>query len=219
VSASARATPFATAVRTPGALPTRSGVLPVIRDRLNNGSSAVVLDVGPPDSGILDFLHGAACRVYFNTTRGAFPDRLRLGQLTAENLPGLLDSLVPRQRPVAFDLVFLWHYLDYLDRELIQVFLRWLIALCRPGAWLYFMTHQGTTLPRASAPLHISPDGEIEFPHGAPGGVAPRHPTRVFMDWMPGWRMHKLYLTQSGVQENLFQFGDAPGADGGRHQG
>lgn len=196
----------------------RSGLLPVLREQLLERPGSNVLDLGSPASGVLDCLAGTFCRVYCDTASTALPTRFRRQQLTLDNLATLVDAVVPRSGPVAFDVIMLWHYLDYLERELIPAFLQRVINLCRPGAWLYFMTHQGTAMPAASGPLRVTAEGMIEFSCEQTDNIAPRYPARLFSDWVPGCRMYKFYLMQNCVQENLFQYDGAAARTRERNQ-
>lgn len=189
----------------------RSGLIPLLRERVDRFADAAVLDLGPPDSGLLELLRGCSCRVYYNTFPDALPARLQRGQLDVADIDTLFASFWSGlDDGLCFDVVLAWDYLDYLAPEALQQLVMKVAARCRPGAWFYCQTHQGVAMPKLPARFHIETvannEAHIATQTGVPVQASKRLPGKVLLGWMSGFTMYKLYLMQDAKQEHLFCF-------------
>lgn len=187
----------------------RSGLLPLLRERIGRFAGSSVLDLGPPSSGLLEYLGGSRCRVHYNTLRDALPARLQRGDLASCDLTTVVETLGSRNGgPRSFDVILAWDYLDYLAPEQLQPLVTGLTSQCRPGAWLYCQTYQGVAMPAQPARFQIDATvaGEVCFTTEPADAVrAPRRlPGNVLLGWMSGFSILKLHLMQDAKQEHLF---------------
>ena len=197
----------------------RSGLLPILRERVEGITDPRVLDLGPPNSGLLECLRDCRCRVYYNTLPGALPARLQQGQLDAADIDTVLSSFWSGlDSGLSFDVVLAWDYLDYLAPECLQQLIKSIAARCRPGAWFYCQTHQGVAMPKRPARFFIETPQKNSVQLATEPVVtvqaSKRLPGKVLLGWMSGFSIHKLYLMQDAKQEHLFCY-DAGSRNGG----
>jgi len=191
------------------------------------GKRLTVLDLGPARASTVAYFNGSRCRLGIaNLPAG-------LAALNAAgDKPGkqqLLRELVPAELFAATDLVLAWDLLDYMDKATIAVFMNQLLACLRPGALVHAMVaYSASMLPEPPPPmeLHVTAPAAGVAAQGRGGGQtvaapgvgimrcesvvngsrpAPRYPTGILLDLMPGFRVERSTLLRNGVQEYLFK--------------
>jgi hypothetical protein len=186
----------------------RSGIMPVLRERLFAAPGSCVLDLGPPSTNKFSFFTGAPCRFYTNN----LPDNLFVRLAT----PGTafndedFQELVPQSGPSGFDVVLAWDYFDYLQAPALKSLCTWLGKHCRPGALIYFLISHAKAIPDAPAHIDLIDDDHLRYESGPLVRETNRLAPRVLEGLMPNFRIHKLYLLGNGVQEHLYSYQPSP---------
>lgn len=191
----------------------RSGLLPVLHERAGAQAGMRILDLGLPSNGLLEYLCGTRCRVYYYTFTTALPVRLQNHALDNRPAINAFTSELKQAGFPRFDAVLLWDYLEYLPPGLPEEFLRSVQHLCQPGAWLYLQTHQSVSMPEHPSRFYISSDADgsacitcASDPLPLRQQAARRTAPKILLKWLPGFAIHKLYLMQDVKQEHLFSY-------------
>ncbi len=183
-----------------------SGLLPVIRDHVAEQPGCKVLDLGYPNSGILEYLRGTPCRVYYNTEKDALAARMQNGCFDSHTGASLECGF----SGMRFDVVLVWDYFEYISTENLHALGRQISAWCLPGALFYLQTHQGSTMPATPVKYQIFTDskGAVRLENQIYVKVQPARRTAAnrLLECLPGFTIYKLHLMQDVRQEHLFLY-------------
>ena len=186
-----------------------SGLLPLIRARLQDYPRSRVLDFGLPTTSKLDYFSRCGARIFWNNLPGGVGDVLRNG--SDGDLPsvGDLEQFFLPGNDQRFDVVLLWDYLEHISFPAARDLLGQLLEHFSPGCWVYFLISQSSTVPVRPAEIDITLDQYLRYTTVPETRTAPRYAPKVMEQAMPGFQILKLYLMKNGVQEHLFRY--APG--------
>jgi hypothetical protein len=174
-------------------------------ERMQTGSRAVVLDLGPARPETIAVLGGFRCRLDIaDLTEGleelnAEPDRRRLRTAA--------EAMLPPRRPEPVDIVLCWDILNYLRPPALTAVMECVAARGGPGTLthglvVYSAKHMSVR-PGRFVPLpdhtlaNLAPPGEQR--------TAPRYSPEDLARCMPGFNVERARLLRNGMQEFLFR--------------
>jgi len=179
----------------------RSGVLPVIRDILNQ-ENASVFDLGPPTSKKHNYLCGSGARVYWDNTPGSFSNTFH--GTGADQMSTLLKKWTPPRLDGPLGLILAWSYFDYLKLEDLKVWFNKLNEFVAIGSRIYFLIHHSVYIPDSAPLFDLEINDMLQYSTASVGTAASRHPPKQLEQMMPGFEIEKLFLMSNGLQEHLF---------------
>jgi hypothetical protein len=163
---------------------------------------AVVLDLGPARTETVALFSQFRCRLEF----ADLGDCCEL--LNAESEPlQMIESLLPRRRQEAADIVLCWDLLNYLQRPVLKTLMARVAARSRPGTLVHALI--AYSAPRMSArPERYAalPDGRllIRRTTGAEC-AAPRYTPEDLRHCLPDYIVESAMLLKNGMQEFLLR--------------
>jgi SAM-dependent methyltransferase len=176
----------------------RSGLLPRLSE-FQERRAEDALDLGAISGEKLRLLAPFARRVSFDNFPGCTADLL-----AADDVPSADELCTSLRLPGPFDLVFLWDFLDYIDRGSLRPFLQKIAEACRPGALVYFLVSQTRFVPATPSVLDVRPPDQLVFRNEPWTRTSSRHPPQVVKEMMPRFEIRKLFLLKNGIQEHVF---------------
>lgn len=179
-----------------------SGILPLVCRLVEEEPGCNVVDLGNASTeNCMRFSRNGA-RVFLDTSGNSLRSKvLRSNELEDSDIDDLLAYC-----PDAIDVLLFWDMLDYLTTESIERLMGRFAETMRPGGLLYAMVSQQYRIPVEPALIDVIDDGHLRFQYGPLDREGPHYAPKQLEQWMPGFRIEKLYLMQNGVQEHLFLF-------------
>ena len=181
---------------------------PLFRRLLESQSAerrAVVLDLGPARMETVALFSQFRCRLEFADLGDS------LDQLNGEADPLLLrqkaESLLPRRRQEAADIVLCWDLLNYLQRPALMTLMARVAARSRPGTLLHaLIVYSAPRMPARPDRYAALPDGRliIQRTTGAEC-AAPRYTPEDLRHCLPDYTVETAMLLKNGMQEFLLR--------------
>ncbi len=195
---------------TPQTATLRSGLLPLIRTRLQETPGSRVLDFGLPTTNKLTYLSQPQTRVFWNNLPEGLGDGMRRGFDDEPLTDGELKEFFVTDEQPSFDVILFWDYFDYMTFESVRVLMRQLARHCQHDTWIYFLVSQAADMPPVPADIDLTLDDCLRYTALPATRTAPRYAPKVMEEGMPGFHILKLYLLKNGVQEHLFHYKAMP---------
>lgn len=205
----ARLTPDHGPALDPQSVTLRSGLLPLIRARLQDHPRSRVVDFGLPTTNKLVYFSRCRSRIFWNNWPGGVGEVLRSGGAGELAKVGDIKQFFIPGDTERFDVILLWDYLEHISFPAARDLLGQLLEYYAPGCWVYFLISQSSGVPIRPADIDITLDHCLRYTTVPEARTAPRYAPKVMEQAMPGFQILKLYLMKNGVQEHLFRF--APG--------
>lgn len=181
---------------------------PLFRRLLESQSAerrAVVLDLGPARMETVALFSQFRCRLEFADLGDG------LDQLNGEADPLLLrqkaESLLPRRRQEAADIVLCWDLLNYLQRPALKTLMACVAARSRPGTMVHaLIVYSAPRMPARPDRYAALPDGRllIQRTTGAEC-AAPRYTPEDLRHCLPDHAVESAMLLKNGMQEFLLR--------------
>lgn len=179
-----------------------SGILPVICRRVGAEPGCNLVDLGTSSTDNSMIFSRAGAKVFIDTSRKNLRSEVALRKdLSPADIDEIFDYC-----PDAIDVLLFWNILDYLSLEAIDHLMGRICGVMRPGGLLYAMVSQQYYISTYPASIDIVAEDRLNFRAGPPDREGPHYAPKLLEQYMPGFRIEKLYLMQNGVQEHLFLF-------------
>jgi hypothetical protein len=181
---------------------------PLFRRLLELQSSdrrAVILDLGPARTETVALFSQFRCRLEF-TDLGEHCE-----QLNAETDPALLlqrvESVLPRRRREAADIVLCWDLLNYLQRPALKTLMAQVAVRSRPGTLVHaLIAYSAPRMPAKPDRYAALPDGQLIIRHTTGAEcAAPRYTPEDLRHCLPDYTVESAMLLKNGMQEFLFR--------------
>lgn len=184
----------------------RSGILPIVCRLIHEERGCNVVDLGSASTENCMRFSRSGARVYMDTSGGSLRSKvLQSSELGTSDIDELLAY-----SPDAIDVLLFWDMLDYLSVDSIGRLMHRFGDVMRPGGLLYAMVSQQFRIPVEPALIDVLEADRLRFQFGPLDREGPHYAPKQLEQWMPGFRIEKLYLMQNGVQEHLFLFEGMP---------
>ncbi len=167
---------------------------------------AVILDLGPARMETVALFGQFRCRLEFADVVSD-----GLDQLNAETDPALLremaESLLPRRRQEATDIVLCWDILNYLQRPALAALMARVAARSRPGTLTHaLIAYSAAHMPARPNRYAALPDGHlIVQPTTGADCAAPRYSPEDLRHCLPDYTVESAMLLKNGMQEFLLR--------------
>ena len=166
---------------------------------------AVILDLGPARTETVALFSQFRCRLEFADLGDC------CGQLNAETDPlqlqQLVESLLPRRRREAADVVLCWDLLNYLQRPTLKTLMARVAARSRPGTLVHTLIAYSTPrMPARPDRYAALPDGRLIIrPTTGTDCAAPRYTPEDLRHCLPDYTIDSAMLLKNGMQEFLLR--------------
>lgn len=166
---------------------------------------AVVLDLGPARMETVALFSQFRCRLEFVALCDG------LDQLNREADPVLLreqvESLLPRRRQEAADIVLCWDLLNYLQRPALKALMAGVAVRSRPGTLVHtLIAYSESHMPARPERCAALPDGRLIIQHTtAAVCAAPRYTPEDLRHCLPDYTVESAMLLRNGMQEFLLR--------------
>jgi hypothetical protein len=164
---------------------------------------AVILDLGPARTETVALFSQFRCRLEFADLGDC------CGQLNAETDPlqQLVESLLPRRRREAADVVLCWDLLNYLQRPALKTLMAGVAARCRPGTLAHaLIAYSAPRMPAKPDRYAALPDGRLVIRHTTGADcAAPRYTPEDLRHCLPDYTVDSAMLLKNGMQEFLLR--------------
>jgi hypothetical protein len=167
-----------------------------------------VLDLGPPLAGNIKFFTALSCRVRvadLHRSLCAEPLESRRG----DQMPALLERLLPLEQGDHFDAVLAWDVFDYMRIDQVKPLMQRLAPRLRPHAQVLALVSMQSQIPAVPLRHRILDRDRLEserLPREAehdgmrPG---PRYRQADLARMMPTLSVRRCYLLRNGIKEYL----------------
>ena len=166
---------------------------------------AVILDLGPSRTETVALFGQFRCRLEF-TDLGDCCE-----QLNAETDPlqqqQMVESLLPRRRQEAADIVLCWDILNYLQRPALKTLMAQVAIRSRPGTLAHALIAYSTPRMPAKPDRYAAlPDGRLIIRHTTGADcAAPRYTPEDLRHCLPDYTVESAMLLKNGMQEFLLR--------------
>jgi hypothetical protein len=166
---------------------------------------AVILDLGPARTETVALFSQFRCRLEFTDLGDGCE------QLNAETDPlrqqQMVESLLPRRRREAADVVLSWDLLNYLQRPALKTLMAGVAARSRPGTLVHALIAYSTPrMPARPDRYAALPDGRLVIQHTTGADcAAPRYTPEDLRHYLPDYSVDSAMLLKNGMQEFLLR--------------
>ncbi|HEX5421189.1 MAG TPA: hypothetical protein VFY39_14435 [Gammaproteobacteria bacterium] len=173
--------------------------------QLDEEQRCVVLDLGAARTETVALFGRFRCRLDIADLAQ------NVDELNNEPEPGLLpqraESVLPRRREEATDLVLCWDLLNYLQRPALRAVMSKVAERCRPGALVHaliiYSSSKMTREPGGFVP--IDEQRLLKLNKRPEEREAPRYSPEDLARCLPGYTVERGRLLRNGMQEFLFR--------------
>ena len=166
---------------------------------------AVVLDLGPARMETVALFSQFRCRLEFADLGDSYE------QLNTETDPlllgGMAESVLPRRRQEAADIVLCWDLLNYLQRPALRALMARVAARSRPGTMVHaLIAYSDPRMPAKPNRYAALPDGRLLIQHtSGTECTAPRYTPEDLRHCLPDYTVESAMLLKNGMQEFLLR--------------
>lgn len=166
---------------------------------------AVILDLGPARTETVALFSQFRCRLEFTDLGDCFEE------LNAETDPSLLlqrvESLLPRWRREAADIVLCWDLLNYLQRPALKTLMAQVAVRSRPGTLAHaLIAYASPRMPAKPDRYAALPDGRLVIQQTTGTEcAAPRYTPEDLRHCLPDYAVESAMLLKNGMQEFLLR--------------
>lgn len=165
---------------------------------------AVVLDLGPARTETVTLFSQFRCRLEFADLGDSYE------QLNAEPGPPpleLIESVLPRRRQEAADIVLCWDLLNYLQQPALKALMARVAARSRPGTLVHaLIAYSAPRMPAKPDRYAATADGQLLIRHTTGAEcAAPRYTPEDLRHCLPDYRVESAMLLKNGMQEFLLR--------------
>lgn len=165
---------------------------------------AVVLDLGPARTETVALFSQFRCRLEFADLGDSYE------QLNAEGGSPplqLIESVLPRRRQEAADIVLCWDLLNYLQRPALKALMARVAARSRPDTLVHALIAYSTPrMPAKPDRYAATPDGQLLIRHTTGAEcAAPRYTPEDLRHCLPDYKVESAILLKNGMQEFLLR--------------
>lgn len=177
-----------------------------IAERLREGGRWVVLDLGAPRGGNIEFFSRFRSRLII-ANLGAGLEELNAAE-DAEDAGRRVDELLPAHGSDPLDLVLCWDVLNFLKPPALSALMERIGRRLRRGASVHaLMAYAATRMPAEPGSYVIRGDGELAGGFSSEGTrEAPGYSTAQLLRFMRHYQVEKSVLLRQGLQENVFRY-------------
>lgn len=165
----------------------------------------VILDLGPARMETVALFSQFRCRLEFVDLSDS------CDRLNTETDPLLLcelaESLLPRRRQEATDIVLCWDLLNYLQRPALKALMTRVAARSRPATLVHaLIAYSAARMPARPDRYAALPDGRlIVQPTTGADCAAPRYSPEDLRHCLPDYTVESAMLLKNGMQEFLLR--------------
>jgi hypothetical protein len=177
-----------------------------IAERLREGGRWVVLDLGPPRSGNVEFFSRFRSRLTIANVGAGLGDLNAAAD--ASEAKQVVEALLPAHGPDPIDLVLCWDVLNFLKPPALSALMAQIATGLRRGASVHaLMAYAATQMPAEPGSYAIRGEGELASSFAGEGTQnAPGYSTYHLLKMMPNFQVEKSVLLRQGLQEYFFRY-------------
>lgn len=166
---------------------------------------AVILDLGPARTETVALFSQFRCRLEF-ADLGDCCDQLN-AETDPLQLQQMVESLLPRRRREAVDIVLCWDILNYLQRPALKTLMAQVTIRSRPGTLMHALIAYSTSrMPAKPDRFAALPDGRLIIRHTTGADcAAPRYTPEDLRHCLPDYAVESAMLLKNGMQEFLLR--------------
>jgi hypothetical protein len=162
-----------------------------------------ILDLGYPTGSNLEyFASRMPCRFYV----GDLYRVIQTGGATKRDIADALQSLIPPERELWFDVILGWDVFNYLEREALGALMAALAPYCGAGTLLFTLISTQEQIPARPLRFKILDAGHLIYQQLTAETVrCPRFTAGALERMLPEFSVLRSFLLRNGIQEFLFR--------------
>lgn len=173
---------------------------------MNGDHKWTILDLGPARSSNLENLANFRCKIFIEDTQALLRNFTGDEITNEELLAGWLRNLSKYIKPASVDVILAWDVLNYLDGNLLALFLKHITPLLTPTAYIHCLIYSQHEMPSQPTQFAVIADGKMKYraitdaTRPSPG-FTQKDITQRLVDF----NIMKSFLLRNGIQEYLLR--------------
>jgi hypothetical protein len=184
---------------------------PILFDLLNSLSREEryeILDTIPANQGVIDLFTGFHCKLYLPgclqelcaMTSDRYDTVTRLNRAFAKRIG------IYKKQKAALNLIFLWDLPNYLDKQVMQGLIEYLLQHVHKNVKLHFYIHTRQQMPASPRCYSIMPEGKVWMESGGDATVkSPLYFQEALLSLLHPFKVNRSMLLSSGLQEYILE--------------